>query len=77
MKNILKLQNIVNVLDDMGDKFNEDIVYYFIEGINKNIQMIVMCLKLRCVKAQIDIMARMYCDNTYITNYNGAHLFKN
>ena len=45
MKNILKFQNSVIVLDDMGDKFNKDIVYYFTEGRNKNIQMIVMCHK--------------------------------
>ena len=30
IKNILKFQNSVIVLDDMGDKFNKDIVYYFI-----------------------------------------------
>ena len=43
MKNILKFENSVIVLDDMGDKFDKDIVYYFTEGRNKNIQMIVMC----------------------------------
>ena len=35
MKNILKFQNSVIVFDDMGDKFNKDIVYYFTEGRNK------------------------------------------
>ena len=44
-KSILKFQNSVIVLDDMGNKFNKDIVYYFTEGRNKNIQMIVMCHK--------------------------------
>ena len=43
MKNILKLQNSVIVLDDMGYKFNKDIVNYFTEGRNKSIQMNVMC----------------------------------
>ena len=71
MKNILKFQNSVIVLDDMGDKF-KDILYYFTEGRNKNIQMIVMCHK----PAQIDNKARMNCDTIYITNYNGADLFK-
>ena len=33
--NILKFQNSVIVLDDMGDKFNKDIVYYFTEGRKK------------------------------------------
>ena len=55
MKNILKFQNSVIVLDDMGDKINKDIIYYFTEGRNENIQMIVMCHK----PAQIDIMAGM------------------
>ena len=35
MKKILKFQNSVNVLDDMGDKLNKDIVYYFTEGRKK------------------------------------------
>ena len=43
MKNILKFKNSVIVLDDMGDKFNKDVVIYFTEGRNKNIQMILMC----------------------------------
>ena len=73
MKNILKFQNSVIVLDDMGDKFNKDIVSYFKEGRNKNIQLIVMCHK----PAQIDIMARMNCDTIYILTYNGSDLFKN
>ena len=58
MKIILKFQNSVIVLDDMGDEFNKDIVYYFTEGRKKNIQMIVMCHR----PAQIDIMARINCD---------------
>ena len=73
MKNILKFENSVIVLDDMGDKFNKDIVYYFTEGRNKNIQMIVMCHK----PAKRENMARMNCDTIYITTYNGADLFKN
>ena len=72
MNNILRFQNSVIVLDDMGDKFNKDIVYYFTEGRFKNIQMIVMCHK----PDQIDIMARINCDTFYITTYNGADLFK-
>ena len=72
MKNILRFQNIGIVLDDMGDKFNKDIVYYFTEGRNKYIQMIVICHK----PAQIENMARMNCDTIYITTNNGADLFK-
>ena len=37
MKNVLKFKNSVIVLDDIGDKFNKDTVYYFTEGRNKNI----------------------------------------
>ena len=73
MKNILRFQNSGIVLDDMGDKFNKDIIYYFTEGRNKNIQMIVMCRK----PAQIDFLARMNCDTICITTYNWADLFKN
>ena len=73
IKNILKFQNSVIVLDDMGDKINKDIIYYFTEGRNKNIQMIVMCHK----PAQIESIARMNCDTIYITTYNGADLLKN
>ena len=54
MKNILKFQNSVIVLDDMVDKFNKDTVYYFTEERNKNIQMIVMCHKtaqIECVSS--------------------------
>ena len=72
LENILKFQNSVIVFDDMGDKF-KDILYYFTEGKNKNIQMIVMCHK----PAQIVNMARMNCDTIYITTYIGADLFKN
>ena len=57
----------------MGDKFNRDIVYYFTEGRNKNIQMIVVCFK----PAQINKMARMKCDTIHITIYNRADLFQN
>ena len=71
MKNILKIKN--SVIVDMGDKFNKDIVYYFTEGRNKNIQMTVMCHK----PAQIENMARVNCDPIFVTPYNGADLFKN
>ena len=57
----------------MGDKFNKDIIYYFTEGRNKDIQLILMCHK----PAQINNMARMNCDTIYITTYNGADLVKN
>ena len=73
MNNLLKFRNNVIVLDDMGDNFIKDIVYYFTEGRNKKIQMIVMCHK----SAQIEIMARMNFDTIYITFYNAADLFKN
>ena len=56
----------------MGDKFNKDIVYYFRDGRNKNIQMIVICHK----PAQIENMARMNCDTIYTTTYSWADLFK-
>ena len=36
------IQNCVIVLDDMGDRLNKDIAYYFTEGRHYNIQMIVM-----------------------------------
>ena len=62
MKNIIKFQDSVIVFDHMGDKFNKDIVYYFTEGRNKNIQMIVMCHKT----AQIENMAKMNCDSIFI-----------
>ena len=57
----------------MGDKLNKDIAYYFTEGRNYKIQMIVMCHK----PAQIINTARMSCDTIYLTTYNGADLFKN
>ena len=68
-----KFQNCVIVLDDMGDRLNRDIAYYFTEGIYYNIQMIVMCHK----PAQIINTARMSCDTFYLTIYNGPDLFKN
>ena len=72
MKNIPKFKNKVTVLDYMCDKFNKDLVYYFIEGSNKNIQMIVLCHK----PAQINRMARMNCDTVCIKTYNRADLFQ-
>ena len=68
-----KFQNCVIVLDDMGDRLNKDIGYYFTEGRNYNSQMIVMCHK----PAQIINTARMSCDTIYLTTYNGPDLFKN
>ena len=56
--NMLKFQNCVIVLDDMGDRLNKDIGYYFTEGRHYNIQMIAMCHK----PAQIINTARMSCD---------------
>ena len=64
IKNILKFQNKVIVLDDLGDKFIRGIVYYFTEGRNNNIQLIVMCYK----PAQIENMARMNCDTALYNN---------
>ena len=72
-KNKSKLEDSVIVLDDMRDKLNKDIAYYFTEGRHYNIQMIVMCHK----PAQISNTLRMSCDTIYLTNYNGADLFKN
>ena len=71
-KNKPKFKDSVIVFDDMGDKLNKDIAYYFTEGRHYNIQMIVMCHK----PAQIIKTARMSCDTTYLTTYNGADLFK-
>ena len=72
-KNKSKFKDSVIVLDDMGDKLNKDIAYYFTEGRLYNIRMIVMCHK----PAQIINTARMSCDTIYLTTYNGADLFKN
>ena len=71
LKNILKFQSSLIVLDDRCDKFDSQIEFYFTEGKNKNIRIIVICHK----PAQIDNMARMNCDTIYITTYNGADLF--
>ena len=71
--NMHKFQNCVIVLDDMGDRLNKDIGYYFTEGRHYNIQMIVMYHK----PAQIINTARMSCDTIYLTTYNGPDLFKN
>ena len=71
-KNKSKCKDNVIVLDDMGDKLNKDIAYYFTEGRHYKIQMIVMCHK----PAQIINTARMSCDTIYLTTYNGADLFK-
>ena len=64
--NMHKFQNCVIVLDDMGDRLNKDIAYYFTEGRQYNIQMIVICHK----PAQIINTARMSCDTIYLTTYN-------
>ena len=71
--NMYKFQNCVMVLDDMGDRLNKDIAYYFTEGRHYNIQMIVMCHK----PAKIINTARTSCDTIYLTTYNGPDLFKN
>ena len=71
--NMHKFPNCVIVLDDMGDRLNKDIGYYFTEGRHHSIQMIVMCHK----PAQIINTARMSCDTIYLTTYNGPDLFKN
>ena len=68
--NMHNFQNCVIVLDDMGDRLNKDIAYYFTEGRHYNIQMIVMCHK----PAQIIDTARMSCDTIYLTIYNGPDL---
>ena len=71
-KNKSKFKYSVILLDDMSDKLNKDIAYYFTKGSHYNIQMIVMCHK----PAQIINTARMSCDTIYLTTYNGADLFK-
>ena len=71
--NMITSKNKSKVLDDMGDKLNKDIAFYFTEGRHYNIQMNVMCHK----PAQIINTARMNCDTIYLTTYNGADLFKN
>ena len=72
-KNKSKFKDSVIVLDDMGDKLNKDLAYYFTEGRHYNIQMTVMCHK----PAQIINTARKNCDTIYLTTYNGADIFKN
>ena len=71
--NMHKFQNCVIVPDDMGDRLNKDIAYYFTEGRLNIIQMIVMFHE----RAQIINTARMSCDTIYLTTYNGTDLFKN
>ena len=72
-KNKSKFKDSVIVLDDLGDKLNKEIAYFFTEGSYYNIQMIVVCHK----PAQIINTARMSCDTIYLTTYNRADLFKN
>ena len=72
-KNKSKFKDSVIVLDDIGDKLNKDIAYYFTEGRHYSIQMNVMCHK----PAQIINSTRMSCDTIYLTTYNEADLFKN
>ena len=62
-KNKSKFKKSVIVLDDMGDKLNKDIAYYFTEGRHYNIQMNVMCHK----PAPIINTARKCCDTIYLT----------
>ena len=70
--NMSQFKDSVIVLDDMRDKLNKGIGYYFTERRHKKIQMIVMCHK----PAQITKTARMKCDTIYLTTYNEADLFK-
>ena len=70
-KNKSKFKDSVIVLDDMGDKLNKDIAYYFTEGRHYNTQMILMCHK----PAQIINTARMSADTIFLTTYIGADLF--
>ena len=69
--NMHKFQICVIVLDDMVDRLNKDIAYYFTEGRHYNIQMIVMCHK----PAQIINTARMSCDTICLTTDYGPDLF--
>ena len=54
IKNLSNFKISVFVLDDMGDKFNKDITYYFTEGRHYKIQMIVMCHKPAQILIQED-----------------------
>ena len=65
-----KFKNTLIVFDDMGDKFNSHINYYFTKGRHYNIQMIVLFHK----PVQINNLARLNCETIYITTYNGADL---
>ena len=60
-KNMPNFKDSVIVLDDMGNKLNGDLAYYFTEGRHHNIQMIVMCQK----PAQIINTARMSGDTIF------------
>ena len=71
--NMHKFQNCVIVLDNMVDRLNNDVAYYFTEGRHYNIRMIVTCHKA----AQISNTVRMSSDTNYLTTYNGADLFEN
>ena len=54
-----KFKDSIIVLDDMGDRLNEDIAYYFTE--RRHIQMTVMCHQ----PAQIKNTAITFCDNIF------------
>ena len=69
-KNMHMFRDSIIVLDDMGDKLNKDIAYYFTEGRDHKTQMIVMCHK----PAQIINTVRMSSDTIYLTTYNGPDL---
>ena len=60
-------------LDNMGDKLNKDIAYYFTQGRHHQIQTTVMCHK----PANIINTERMISYTIFLTTYNGADLFKN
>ena len=71
-KNMPNFKDSVIVIDDMVDKLNKDIAYYFAEGRHHNFQMIVMCHN----PAQKINTARMKSDTIHLTTYNVADLSK-
>ena len=71
-KNMQMFRDSVIVLNDMSDKLNKDIAYYFTEGRHHNFQMVVMCHKPN----QIFKTTRMSSDTIFLRNYNGADLFE-
>ena len=72
-KNIDNFENCVFVLDDMGNKFKNDIADYFSEGRHDDVQMIVIGHK----PAQRVNTVRLSCATFYITTSDGADLCRN